>query len=304
MSNLKDIKDRINNVSVTEKVTMSMKNIASAKLSQSRRYFHSAQEYFNNNSKILQYLLFSFKKEGKDCNNTSFIGAILACNNSFPRMIFVIGSDRGFCGSFNINIIKKTETHIKELKNKNVDFFIVGLGSKIQNYFSNNYRDKFYKLDSKLDISSFENEEALLIANYMFSLLINNKVGSVDFIYTSFTSVLECNTVIANILPVNFDNLNKDISNKEADLETLNIVTDKFIEDVTNNIIKDLLLSWVWKAIINSLTSEYSARVSAMDSAASNSKELLESLSLKYNRTRQDLITKELIEIISGNEAL
>lgn len=299
MSSLKDIKDRINNVSITEKVTLSMKNIASAKLSQARRFYYSAQEYFNYNNKILQYLLFNFKKESQNSNTTSLIGSLLNCNSNLPRLIFVIGSDRGFCGSFNINVIKKTEELIADLKNKNIDFFIVVLGNKIQNHFCNNYKDKFYKLDYKIDISNFGSEEVLLIVNYMFNLLINKKVESIDFVYTNFVSVLQCNTISKNILPIDFNN----IDNK-ADVENLNIVTDKFIEDVTNNIIKDLLLSWVYKAVINSLTSEYFARVSAMDSAASNSKELLESLSLKYNRTRQDLITKELIEIISGNEAL
>src|SRR5699024_2895829 len=96
----------------------------------------------------------------------------------------------------------------------------------------------------------------------------------------------------------------KDKDKESISIEDLNVVTDKFIGSIVDNIVKDVLLSSAYKAIIESLTSEYSSRVNAMDNAFNNSKELLDDLSLEYNRTRQNLITKELIEIISGNEAL
>ena len=304
MPNLKDIKSRINNAGVAEKVTFSMKNIAAAKLAQARKFYYSGKDYLTYNDKILQYLLLTFQKNGYHCDNSNIVDVVFCGKQNLPKLIFVVGADRGLCGSFNANVIKTTEKFLSKLKENNTDFFILTLGSKVKNYFSAKYKEKVHSFPYKLDIGNFGREEALLIVNYIFKLIIEQKVGTVDFIYTNFVSVLENFPKISQVFPVDFSVIANKKDDKSIKVEDLNVVTDKFIGSIVDNIIKDVLLSSTYKAIIESLTSEYSSRVNAMDNAFNNSKELLDDLSLEYNRTRQNLITKELIEIISGNEAL
>ncbi|MGV3278605.1 ATP synthase F1 subunit gamma [Rickettsiales bacterium LUAb2] len=300
MPSLKHIKSRMGNVATAEKVAFSMKNISSAKLSQARKFLNSSKDYLSINNEILSYMLQAYK-ENEIVQPNTYISNFFMENTELPKLLIVVGSDRGLCGGFNAAVIKLAESEIKSLQEKDQKFLVLPIGNKIKNYFNNHYPNKIKKLDQKFEIKTFNTEQALITTNFIAKILEEGKAAAVSVIYTEFTSVMHNTPVISNIFPLNF---NVEEDDKKSVESNLNLVTDNFIKDAFNYIVHDIVLSWVYKIILESLASEHVARVNAMDNSYNNAGELLKDLSLEYNRTRQALITKELIEIISGTESL
>lgn len=302
MPNLKDIKSRISNVSNAEKITFSMKSISAVKLSQVRRFFNSGENYLKTNKHIINDMLLVFRKEAS-IKEDEYGYNFFHLNTSLPKLIIVFGADRGLCGAFNSNVIKKVESALKN----NKKFKILAIGSKVRSYFLRHYPDNVLTdFSFKMDLKSFTMQQALLMSRYIFDLFKSGQVGSLEVVYTKFLSVLSNDPTQEQILPVNINKISSEEKEevKTKSLEDVNMVSDDYIVDALDIMIKDLILSYVYEGVIESLACEHAARVNAMDTSYHNAQDLLKQLSLEYNNTRQAMITRELIEIIAGTEAV
>ena len=274
MTSLQEIKNRINSIKTTKKITKAMKLIASAKLKSSRKNLEAFNEYANSIEKVFNEVntYYLNEKEKIFSNKTLFI---------------VITSDIGLCGSYNANVINLL------LKNLKINDKIIIFGNKGISNLKNR------KINTTLDIPNIgdvvDYEKVLLTTKKALILYNNNKVGRIKIIYTKFINSINFNPYVKKLLPI--ENVEK------------NIKDDSIFEFEPNpkvilkNMIPLYLSSSINKFLIESKVSEMASRRMAMENSTENAKELIEQLNLAYNRVRQSKITQEIIEIVAGSNS-
>lgn len=291
MSNFKDMRAKISSVKNTQQITRAMKMVASAKL-------HQAQENILNLRPYALHLLSLIA----DIASTKKLKNPLLLQKKNPKhiLLFVITSDRGLCGAFNNNINKFAEQYYRENKDRfsTMDLFVVG--KKALDYFK---RRNIEPIKSLLKLSRILNFSlSLKVAEILMKSYVRGKYDEVRFIYNSFQSVMVQKLRVESILPVNLK-ASTFIQQKNTCFSE-----DLLFEPKPEEIIQELLTkhfsTQVYRCLSESLAAEHAARRVAMENATNNAKEMLSSLKLKYNKIRQAGITKELIEITSGAEAI
>ena len=291
MANLKEVRGRIKSVMSTQQITKAMKMVAAAKLRRAQDRMSQMRPYSKRLSTILQNV-----STGADPELVGSYGVERDVNSV---MMVVVTSDRGLCGPFNSNIFKATVGRIREnyesLKDRgNVTIFPVG--RKAFDYFrKRGYQvdEKFYELFSSLDFDHVK--EA---AEYVMQKYDEGEYDRVELVYNEFKNVAQQILQVEQFLP---------IPAKESE-EGSPTQTDYIFEPSKEFLVKEIvpksLKVQFYKALLESNASEQGARMTAMDQASENADELLKSLRLTYNRTRQAAITKEILEIVGGAEAL
>lgn len=293
MANLKEIKKRIENVGVIEKITNSMKAISTARLSSIKLIKANTADFYKVALDVM-HILYNFYKDMTDLRNVLF-DALYGKSDIQTTLIIFITSDKGLCGAYNSNVLRAVNKLSKELGS----YLLLPIGLKAI-YFTN-------KLDANLvvknstycDLQRTSQEDILLLSYKILDLVKTSKISKIKIVSTINKSILQQEILITDLLPF--------VPNME---ENNNVNNEYVATDDTNlmNSIEHYLINYftyvLFDKILNSLLAEYSARLNAMDGANDNSKELKTQLKLQYNRTRQALITKELIEIVSGAEAL
>ena len=294
MASLKEVRTRINSVNSTQQITKAMKMVAAAKL---RR----AQD------RIVQMRPYSEKLESILENVTATLGSD-DVSNPFAEdrstknkvLIVAVTSDRGLCGGFNANIIKEVKAVIDtkyatQYKNGNVEIMCVG--SKGYDFFKRrDYKlnDKYVDLFTKLSF-----DLAKEAAEYAMNGFLNGDFDVVEVVYNEFKNVATQIIRTEQLLP---------LSQTSDDDAEENVELDYIFEPNKEEIVEDLIPKTLkisfYKALLESNASEHGARMTAMDKATENAGELLKELKLTYNRTRQAAITKEILEIVGGAEAL
>jgi F-type H+-transporting ATPase subunit gamma len=296
MANLKEIRTRISSITSTRQITSAMKMVSAAKLRRAQDAIIQLRPYAKKLDELLSNLIVSaesvhtsnlIKKVENDINNI---------------LIIIITSNKGLCGSFNSNIVKtalnhaenKYPTHFKENK---VFFYIIGKkgydqlkNRKINIYGTNNDILNHLNYYNSLSISE------KLIEDYL-----SQKFDIIEVVYNQFKNAAVQTVTIEQLLPIDFSNTEK----KES---TINITENFILEPSKEYIIQKLLPKFIrikfYKNLLDSVTSEHGARMTAMHQATDNANELLRELVLSYNKARQAAITKEIIEIVGGAEAL
>lgn len=291
MATLRDIKRRIVGVKNTQQITKAMKMVAAARLRRAQENIINARPYSKKISEVLSHLMLSEK---------SFTNPLLVERDVKRVAIVVVTSDRGLCGSFNMNVIRTAE---EQIKTEYADYYLSGnldlycIGKKGSDYFSK--RD--YKLtDSHTGVfSSLKFDFASSLIKSFSSKFVNGELDKVIVVFNEFKSVIQQKTVIQQLLPI------KPIDDKIS--ETIS-VTDYIYEPnkvaIINNLLPKYLNAQMWRILLDSFAAELGARMTAMDMATENAKELIRSLQLTYNKVRQATITKEILEIVSGANAL
>ena len=289
MANLKEVKSRILSVSSTQQITKAMKMVAAAKLRRAQERVIQLRPYSMKLLNILENL----------STNTNGESKLLISRKVKKVLLVVIGSDRGLCGSFNSSIIKSTTKLIEEKYKKYFEsrsLTILPIGKKMYDYYNKkgfNVIDKFWFLLKNSDYNDVSK-----LNDYLMHEYIEETYDIIDIIFNEFKNVAVQNVVINNFLPVNQ-------KRKGDKIQThYDYIFEPNKKYILENLIPKALKSDLFKSILESNASEQGARMTAMSQATDNATELLKELKLSYNRTRQAAITKEILEIVGGAEAL
>ena len=288
MASLKEVKSRILSVNSTQQITKAMKMVAAAKLRRAQDRVIQLRPYSDKLQTILNNLSSSSGSNSK----------LLEERKINKVLLIVVGSDKGLCGSFNSSVIKYTNQLIESNYKKhyeNKKLTILPIGKKIfDHYKKRNFLilDKFWSILKK---SSYDDVAG--ISNFLMNEFILENYDKIDIIFNEFKNVAVQNTMTSTFLPVNEEN-------DDEDKNDTNYIFEPNQKDILNKLIPKALTANLFKTILESNASEQGARMTAMSQATDNATELLKELKLSYNRSRQAAITKEILEIVGGAEAL
>ncbi len=293
MANLKEIKIKINSVKNTQKTTKAMKLVSSAKLTRTRQLSEQSRSYAAKINEVLSDIAARVSKVQDDGNiGRAFI------QNSTPKTVDIVfvTADKGLCGGFNVATIKTVSKLINEYEAKGAKVRLRAAGKKGVEFFS--FQGK--TLEQKaIDLSSAPTYEKA--SNYIKIAVEdfkNELTDKVIIVYNGFLNMLTQEIRVKEILPVGLEKV--EISETTSMLNIEPDDDDEVLKELTDKYIDFNM----YYALIDSLAAEHSARMQAMEAASKNAKEKVNSLTVEYNKARQAAITTELIEIISGVEAL
>jgi len=292
MPNLKEVKNRINTVISTQQITKAMKMVAASRL-------RKAQD------RILQLRPYAEKLHELQKRVSAGLGEDFSFNLSKPRevinkhLLIVVTSDRGLCGAFNSNVFRKIRALEQEQSNlfNKENLVILPIGKKAYDYYRK--RDyviinTYWDLLSKLNFEEIKNAADFVIDGYQ-----NGTFDKVDIVYNEFKNVATQILRVEPYLP-----MTSEIIDEEAKPEEIDFIYEPDKDELLKELIPYALKIQFYKAVLESNAAENGARMVAMDQATENASELLKQLRLDYNRTRQAVITREILEIVSGANAL
>ena len=296
MPSLKDIKTQINSVGSTKKITSAMKMVAASKLRRSQEKAEAARPY----SSRLEEMLSSLASSA--ASGEGIIKLLTGTGNDQNYIVVPVSADRGLCGGFNSSINRETFKLVKSLEGNGKKVQLMPVGKKSRDFFNRVMKDQIIESFVDLNVSSTGYESALNISNKLQELYFDGKFDKCILVFNKFKSAISQEVTQQQLIPLDVSN-----SEKEEEKEnSSNAIYDYEPDEET--ILKDLLPKnvsiQIFKVLLESDAGEQGARMAAMDNATRNEGEMIDSLTLKYNRTRQAFITKELIEIISGAESI
>ena len=296
MPSLKDIKTQINSVGSTKKITSAMKMVAASKLRRSQEKAEAARPY----SSRLEEMLSSLASSAS--SGEGLIKLLTGTGNDQNYVVVPVSADRGLCGGFNSSINRETFKLVKSLEGNGKKVQLMPVGKKSRDFFNRVMKDQIIESFVDLNVSSTGYESALNISNKLQELYFDGKFDKCILVFNKFKSAISQEVTQQQLIPLDVSN-----SEKEEEKEnSSNAIYDYEPDEET--ILKDLLPKnvsiQIFKVLLESDAGEQGARMAAMDNATRNAGEMIDSLTLKYNRTRQAFITKELIEIISGAESI
>ena len=286
MPNLKEIKSRITSVKSTIQITSAMKMVSAAKLKKAQDAIIQLRPYSNKLTEIMSSV--SSASEDSSQNKYSEVRDV-------SKILLVpITSNRGLCGGFNANIIKKTIEIEKELNSKS-ELTILSIGKKSSEFFKKNK----YSVHSTHDdvFQGVNYKDVSKIAELILNDFANEKFDKVVLVYNQFKNAATQIVMQEDFLP-----LNK--TQSENSQEAVDYIYEPGKDDILNELIPKSLKTQLFKAILDSHASEHGARMTAMHKATDNATELKNELTLSYNKARQAAITGEILEIVGGAEAL
>lgn len=294
MANLKEIQRQIKSVSNTQKTTRAMKLVSTAKLRRAEELAKRSRLFAQKTNQVIAEIAGRIK-----CNKVGGIENRCFIENDAPETIDIIfvTADKGLCGGFNMHTIKAVKRLINEYKNKNVKIRVRGIGKKGIEFFNYNQVEM---IDEVKNLSSAPDMQRS--SEFMTRSITDFKEGVVDavyLVYNGYKNVITQELHVNRILPVNVENYDcEKVTNTVLELEA----QDE--EKMLDSLITKYAEYNMYYALIDSVAAEHSARMQAMDAATNNAKEMVNSLKVKFNKARQESITTELIEIISGVESM
>jgi F-type H+-transporting ATPase subunit gamma len=289
MATLRDIKRRIKGVQSTQQITKAMKMVAAAKLRRAQERIINARPYAREIFVMLSHLITDY-----DLSTNPY----LKHRKVESVALVVVTSDRGLCGAFNSNIIKEAGRYIEEERaQNNIKFKIIPIGRKGTEYFCKRDFDIVYKKSGFFSTLKFDS--ALEIANEIIDGYLSREYDKAVIIYNEFKSFIQQRIVVEQFLPIPVNGNN----GKEKQVLP-NYIFEPCQQHIFNYLLPKHLKAQMWRALLESNAAEFAAQMAAMDNATTNAKELIRTLQLKYNKERQAAITKEILEIVSGANAL
>ncbi len=292
MPSLDDLKKRIKSVKSTQKITKAMKMVAAAKLRKAQENAEKGRPY----SQKMQNIILNLTKSINNPENAPKL--LVGTGKDETYLCVVLTADRGLCGGFNSNICKLAKSEFKKILNDGKDLKIITVGSKGLDQIKREYGKYIINKFSFKNKKKITFNEAEIIGNEIINLFKKDEFDKCIIFFNNFKNVITQIPQAQQIIPV---------ENKIAATNVENSVSYEF-EPEEDEILEDLLPKnisiQVFKAILENAASEQGSRMTAMDNATRNAGDLVDKLTINYNRSRQASITKELIEIISGAESL
>ena len=295
MASLKDLRDRINSVQSTKKITSAMKLVAGARLKKAQIEAEYSRPYVNRMQTIIDNVTSNVNME-----NAPEI--IKGKENNKTHLIVLMTSDRGLCGGFNSAITKLAKKKIKNLLNSNKTVKIFCIGKKGLDHLKREFNELI--IDS-IPISTqkrIDYEFAAKISNKILLMYENEEFDVAHTVFSLFKSAIKQEAQLKQIIPV-LDG-DENISKKDEKKDDAIYEYEPEEEEVLKNLVPQNVAIQIFSGLLENAAGEQGARMAAMDNATRNAGELIDTLTLNYNRSRQAQITKELIEVISGAEAV
>ena len=297
MPSLKDIKTQINSVVSTKKITTAMKMVAASKLRRSQEKAVAARPY----SSRLEEMLSSLASSA--ASGEGIIKLLTGTGNDQNYMIVPVSADRGLCGGFNSSINRETFKLVKSLEKDGKNVQLMPVGKKSRDFFNRVMKDKIAESFIDLNVSNSGYDSALQVSNKLQDLYFDGKFDKCILVFNKFISAISQDVTQQQLIPLDVSESSKEVKEDSNDAKAI-----YDYEPDEETILKDLLPKnvsiQIFKVLLESDAGEHGARMAAMDNATRNAGEMIDGLTLKYNRTRQAFITKELIEIISGAESI
>ena len=291
MASLDDLKKRIASVKSTQKITKAMKMVAAAKLRKAQESAERGRPY----SEKMNNIILNLSDGISDKENAPKL--LSGSGNDKVHLCVVMTSDRGLCGGFNSNIIKKAKSYFAKLSKDGKDLKIITVGSKGNDQLKRAYGEKIIA-----NISFKESKQPNYFDADKVGKMVIEKFEAEEFdvctiFYNQFKNVITQIPQAQQIIPLNVENSKENKSEDSYEFEP-----DE--DEILGNLLPKNISTQLFKAMLENSASEQGSRMSAMDNATRNAGEMVDKLTIEYNRSRQAAITKELIEIISGAESL
>ena len=294
MPSLDDLKKRIGSVKSTQKITKAMKMVAAAKLRRAQESAESSRPYSDTMNEVIGSI------SNKVVSTSSDRNLLTGTGDDQVQLLILFTSERGLCGGFNSSITKMMREKIEDLQKLNKTIKIICIGKKGYDILKRKYIDLIIDVIDMKAIKSVSYQDAKDISQKIIKMYFDNEFDTCSIFYNKFKSVIDQIPTHQKILPIENEKNNK------LELNSSTSMLD--FEPGESEILEELLpLNFavqIFKALLESAASEQGARMSAMDNASRNASDMIDKLTLFYNRSRQAVITKELIEIISGAEAV
>ena len=292
MPSLDDLKKRIKSVKSTQKITKAMKMVAAAKLRKAQENAEKGRPY----SKKMESIILNLTESISDPLIAPKL--LVGTGNDKTYLCVVLTADRGLCGGFNSNICKLAKVNFKKILEEGKDLKIITVGSKGLDQIKREYGKYVVKKFSFKDKKKISYLEAEMVGKEIINLFNQNQFDKCIIFYNNFKNVITQIPQAEQIIPAN----SKSIKSKEEGSYSFEFEPDE--DEILEDLLPRNISTQVFKAFLENAASEQGSRMTAMDNATRNAGDLVDKLTINYNRSRQASITKELIEIISGAESL
>jgi len=291
MASLDDLKKRIASVKSTQKITKAMKMVAAAKLRRAQESAEKGRPY----SEKMNNVILNLSSGISDKDNAPKL--LSGTGNDNVHLCVVMTSDRGLCGGFNSNIIKKAKSYFSKILSEGKELKIITVGSKGNDQLKRMYGGKIIESISFKESKNANYFDADKVGKIIIDKFENSEFDICTIFYNQFKNVITQIPQAQQIIP-----LNNEKSEENASEESYEFEPDE--DEILSNLLPKNISTQIFKAMLENSASEQGSRMSAMDNATRNAGEMVDKLTIQYNRSRQAAITKELIEIISGAESL
>ena len=282
MANLKDIRDRIKSVKSIQKVTKAMKMVAAAKMRRAQERMEESRPYSNSLAEVIQHLLPDIDRDGLP---------LLDVRDVKRKAYVVVSADRGLAGAFNTNLLKVAQKEIDSFGKEKVDLFCIG--KKARDHFK---RREYNIITSHVDFwADMEFNSAITIGRSIIEHFTSGKVDEIHVVYNYFINVGQQEVKSEVLLPLIYE---------EKNGVTHDRLYEPSKEELVSSLIPRHLNVQMWKYLLESYASEQAARMLSMENATTNAQDMIKDLTLEFNKARQAAITTEMLEIVSGAEAL
>ena len=291
MASLDDLKKRIVSVKSTQKITKAMKMVAAAKLRRAQENAEKGRPY----SEKMNNIILNLSSGISDKENAPKL--LSGTGKDKTHLCVVMTSDRGLCGGFNTNIIKKAKVYFQKISNEGKILKIIAVGSKGYDQLKRVYKDNIIKKISFKDSKTINYLDAEKVGKIIIDNFEKKEFDVCTIFYNQFKNVITQIPQEQQIIPLK-------ASQVEANSSEDNYEFEPEEDEILSNLLPKNISTQIFKAMLENSASEQGSRMSAMDNATRNAGEMVDKLTIEYNRSRQAAITKELIEIISGAESL
>jgi F-type H+-transporting ATPase subunit gamma len=308
VADLKSIRKRIGSVKSTQKITRAMKMVAGARLNRAQQRITAMRPYAVHTAAILSEVVAAASAvvEGEDDAGSDELEHPLLSNRPETSALYlVVTSDRGLCGSFNSSINKAAERRWQEQEALGKKVQIATIGRKGAEYFRRRGAPMNHVFEGVWD--RLDEEQARGIGRTILGPYVRQEVDAVYIVYNEFKSAMTQRVAFEPLFPLVRAIESREIATgglSDAELEDASFIYEPTKEAILERLVPMYVEITVLRALYESMASELGARMTAMDAATKNASELIEKLTLKYNRARQAAITTEIMEIIGGAEAL
>ncbi len=292
MPSLDDLKKRIKSVKSTQKITKAMKMVAAAKLRKAQENAEKGRPY----SQKMQNIILNLTKSMSDPQNAPKL--LVGTGKDSTYLCVVLTADRGLCGGFNSNICKLAKTNFKKILNEGKELKIITVGTKGLDQIRREYGKNIIKKFSFKNKKQITFNEAEIIGAEIIDLFKKNEFDKCILFYNNFKNVITQIPQAQQIIPA------ENNSSKQKEENPTSYEFEPEEDEILEDLLPKNISTQVFKAFLENAASEQGSRMTAMDNATRNAGELVDKLTINYNRSRQASITKELIEIISGAESL
>ena len=291
MASLDDLKKRILSVKSTQKITKAMKMVAAAKLKRAQENAEKGRPY----SEKMNNIILNLSNGISDKENAPKL--LAGTGNDKVHLCVVLTSDRGLCGGFNSNIIKKAKAYFSKIINEGKNLKIITVGSKGYDQLKRQYNDKIVNKISFKESKNINFFDAEKVSKIIIESFQKNEFDVCTIFYNKFKNVITQIPQAQQIIP-----LKSSETGNENEKDNYEFEPEE--DEILGNLLPKNISTQIFKAMLENSASEQGSRMSAMDNATRNAGEMVDKLTIQYNRSRQAAITKELIEIISGAESL